>query len=150
MLRSACGGMHSSSSPVSCSGSRTAATSAHKQCGLSDPEQETSSESFAEELLRGFRVFLMGLPALAPLSAKMEAAAKLPQRAILAALRTMTCTITLTILVDEPPEGAADELVHSLVKDYGINKNELSPEDILKCAKWLICIASYFADQEFA
>ena len=143
--------MHSSSSPVSCSGSRSPVE--HKQCGLSDPELEKcseSSENFAEELLRGFRLFLMGLPALGPLSAKMEAAAKLPQRAILAALRTMTCTITITILVDEPPEAAADELVHSLVKEYGIDLNELTSEDILKCAKWLICIASYFADQEFA
>jgi hypothetical protein len=125
----------------------------HKQCGLSDPELETcseSSESFVDELLRGFRLYLMILPALAPLSAKMEAAAKLPQRAILAALRSMTCTISLTILVDEPPEAAADELIHSLAKEYGIELNELTPEDILKCAKWLTVIASYFADQEFA
>ena len=137
--------MPSSSSPVSSSGSRSLA-----QCALSDPELETSSENFAEELLRGFRIFLMGLPALGPLSAKMEAAAKLPQRAILAALRTMTCPITLTILIDEPPEAAADDLVCTLAKDYGIDLFELSPEDILKCAKWLVCIASYFADQEFA
>ena len=129
-----------------------------RPCGLSDPELETfseSSESFAEELLRGFRIFLMNLPALAPLSAKMEAASKLPQRAILAALRTMTCTISLTILVDEPPEAAADDLVRSLAKEYGIDLScstgaELAPEDLKKCAKWLICIASYFADQEFA
>ena len=126
-----------------------------RPCGLSDPEQETYSESFAEELLRGFRIFLMNLPALAPLSAKMEAASKLPQRAILAALRSMTCTISLTILVDEPPEAAADDLVRSLAKEYGIDLScstgaELAPEDLEKCAKWLICIASYFADQEFA
>jgi len=62
----------------------------------------------------------------------------------------MTCTISLTILVDEPPEAAADERIHSLAKEYGIELNELTPEEILKCAKWLICIASYFADQEFA
>ena len=80
----------------------------------------------------------------------MEAAAKLPQRAILAALRGLTCTITLTILVDEAPEAAADELVHSLVKEYSIDLNELTPEELAKCAKWLVCIASYFADQEFA
>ena len=138
----------SSSSPVGSSGL------AHP-CGLSDPELETcseSSESFVEDLLRGFRIFLMNLPALAPLSAKMEAAAKLPQRAILAALRTMKCTISLTILVDEPPEAAADDLVRSLANEYGIDLAcaELAPEDLKKCAKWLICIASYFADLEFA
>ena len=135
----------SSSSPVGSSGLA-------RPCGLSDPELETCSESFVDELLRGFRIFLMNLPALGPLSAKMEAASKLPQRAILAALRTMTCTISLTILVDEPPEAAADDLVRSLAKEYGIDLAcaELAPEDLEKCAKWLICIASYFADQEFA
>ena len=136
--------MHSSSSSL------VGSSGLAPRCGLSDPELETSCESFAEELLRGFRLYLMNLPALGPLSAKMEAAAKLPQRAILAALRTMPCTISLTILVDEPPEAAADELIHSLAKEYGIELNELTPEEILKCAKWLICIASYFADQEFA
>ena len=133
----------SSLSPVGSSGLA-------RPCGLSDPELETCSESFAEELLRGFRIFLMGLPALAPLSAKMEAASKLPQRAIMAALRTMTCTISLTILVDEPPEAAADDLVRSLAKEYGIDLDELAPEDLTKCAKWLTVIASYFADLEFA
>ena len=138
----------SSLSPVGSSGLA-------RPCGLSDPELETcseSSESFVEELLRGFRIFLMNLPALAPLSAKMEAASKLPQRAILAALRSMTCTISLTILVDEPPEAAADDLVRSLAKEYGIDLAcaELAPEDLKKCAKWLICIASYFADLEFS
>ena len=134
----------SSLSPVGSSGLA-------RPCGLSDPELETfseSSESFVDDLLRGFRIFLMGLPALAPLSAKMEAASKLPQRAILAALRSMTCTISLTILVDEPPEAAADDLVRSLANEYGIDLAcaELAPEDLKKCAKWLICIASYFAD----
>ena len=136
----------SSLSPVGSSGLA-------RPCGLSDPELETyseSSESFVEELLRGFRIFLMGLPALSQLSAKMEAAAALPQRAILAALRSMTDDITVAILVDEPPEAAADDLVSSLAKEYGIDLDELAPEDLEKCAKWLICIASYFADQEFA
>ena len=139
----------SSLSPVGSSGSRSRES---RPCGLSDPEQETCSENFVDELLRGFRVFLMNLPALGPLSAKMEAAAKLPQRAILAALRTMTCTISLTILVDEPPEAAADDLVRSLAKEYNIDLAcaELAPEDLQKCAKWLICIASYFADLEFS
>ena len=138
--------MHSSSSsPV---GSSTLAP----RCALSDPEQETCSESFVDELLRGFRIFLMGLPALAPLSAKMEAAAKLPQRAILAALRSMTDDITVAILLDEPSAAAADELVRKLATEYNIDLAcaELAPEDLEKCAKWLICIASYFADLEFA
>ena len=139
--------MHSSSlSPVGSSGLA-------RPCGLSDPELETcseSSESFVDELLRGFRIFLMGLPALAPLSAKMEAASKLPQRAILAALRSMTDEITVAILLDEPPEAAADELVRKLATEYNIDLDELTPEEILKCAKWLTVIASYFADLEFA
>ena len=140
--------MHSSSSsPV---GSSTLAP----RCALSDPEQETCSESFVEELLRGFRIFLMGLPALAPLSAKMEAAAKLPQRAILAALRSMTDDITVAILLDEPSASAAaaDGLVRSLANEYGIDLAcaELAPEDLEKCAKWLTVIASYFADLEIA
>ena len=124
-----------------------------RPCGLSDPELETcseSSESFAEELLRGFRIFLMGLPALAPLSAKMEAAAALPQRAILAALRSMTDEITVAILLDEPSASAADALVHKLATEYNIDLDELTQGDITKCAKWLTVIASYFADIEIA
>ena len=138
----------SSSSPVGSSGLA-------RPCGLSDPELETfseSSESFVDELLRGFRIFLMNLPALAPLSAKMEAASKLPQRAILAALRSMTDEITVAILLDEPSASAAaaDELVRKLATEYNIDLDELTPEEILKCAKWLTVIASYFADLEFA
>ena len=141
--------MHSSSlSPVGSSGLA-------RPCGLSDPELETCSESFVDDLLRGFRIFLMNLPALGPLSAKMEAASKLPQRAILAALRSMTDEITVAILLDEPPEAAADALVRSLAKEYGIDLScstgaELAPEDLKKCAKWLTVIASYFADIEVA
>ena len=136
--------MHSSSSsPVGSSGLA-------RPCGLSDPELETCSESFAEELLRGFRIFLMGLPALAPLSAKMEAASKLPQRAILAALRSMTDEITVAILLDEPPEAAADALVRKLATEYNIDLDELSVGDLTKCAKYLLLFASYFADLEIA
>ena len=136
--------MHSSSlSPVGSSGLA-------RPCGLSDPEQETCSENFVDELLRGFRVFLMNLPALAPLSAKMEAAAALPQRAILAALRSMADEITVAILLDEPPEAAADALVRKLAAEYNIDLDELSVGDLTKCAKWLTVIASYFADLEIA
>ena len=136
----------SSLSPVGSSGLA-------RPCGLSDPELETfseSSESFVDDLLRGFRIFLMNLPALGPLSAKMEAASKLPQRAILAALRSMTDEITVAILLDEPSASAADALVHKLATEYNIDLDELTQGDITKCAKWLTVIASYFADQEFA
>ena len=136
----------SSSSPVGSSGLA-------RPCGLSDPELETcseSSESFVDDLLRGFRIFLMNLPALGPLSAKMEAASKIPQRAILAALRSMTDEITVAILLDEPPEAAADALVHKLATEYNIDLDELTQGDLTKCAKWLTVIASYFADLEFA
>ena len=137
----------SSSSPVGSSGLA-------RPCGLSDPELETFSESsespFVDDLLRGFRIFLMNLPALGPLSAKMEAASKLPQRAILAVLRTLTDEITVAILLDEPPEAAADALVRKLAAEYNIDLDELAPEDLTKCAKWLTVIASYFADLEFS
>ena len=136
----------SSLSPVGSSGLA-------RPCGLSDPELETfseSSENIVDELLRGFRIFLMGLPALGALSAKMEAAAKLPQRAILAALRSMADEITVAILLDEPPEAAADALVRKLAAEYNIDLDELSVGDLTKCAKWLTVIASYFADLEIA
>ena len=141
------GGMHSSSlSPVGSSGLA-------RPYDLSDPELETcfeNSESFADDLLRGFRIFLMNLPALGPLSAKMEAASKLPQRAILAALRSMTDEITVAILLDEPPEAAADALVRKLATEYNIDLDELSVGDLTKCAKYLLLFASYFADLEIA
>ena len=92
----------------------------------------------------------MNLPALGPLSAKMEAASKLPQRAILAALRSMADEITVAILLDEPPEAAADALVRKLAAEYNIDLDELSEGDLTKCAKWLTVIASYFADIEIA
>ena len=80
----------------------------------------------------------------------MEAASKLPQRAILAALRSMTDEITVAILLDEPSASAADELVRKLATEYNIDLDELTPEEILKCAKWLTVIASYFSDLESA
>ena len=137
--------MPSSLSRVGSSRSRSLSVCTSVECGLSDPELETSCESFADELLRGFRIFLMGLPALGPLSAKMEAAAKLPQRAILAALRTMTDEITVAIILDEPHEATADALVRKLAAEYNIDLAcaELTPEDIAKCAKWLTVITSY-------
>lgn len=117
-------------------------------CGLSDPSLETCSESFVDDLLRGFRTFLMGLPALAPLATKMEAAAALPQRAILAALRTLVDPITLAILLEDDYDAAADALVRNLAKENDIDLGQLTQADLAKCAKWLTAIASYFSDME--
>ena len=119
-------------------------------CGLSDPELETSSENFVDDLLQGFRNFLMGLPALAPLATKMEAAAALPQRAILAALRTLVDPITLAILLEDDYEAAADALVRSLAQENDIDLASLSQEERSKCARWLSAIGSYFADMEIS
>ena len=121
-----------------------------RPCGLSDPELETSSESFVDDLLRGFRTFLMGLPALAPLATKMEAAAALPQRAILAALRSLVDPITVAILLEEDYEIASDALVRSLAQENDIDLASLTQEERSKCARWLSVIGSYFADQEIA
>ena len=118
-------------------------------CGLSDPELETSSESsFVNELLKGFRTYLQSLPALAPLATKMEAAAALPRRAILAALRTLVDEITVAILLEDDYEGAATALVERLAQENDINLEELAQADLAKCAKWLTAIASYFSDME--
>ena len=134
------------SSPAGSAGSPSLA----RPCGLSDPELETCSEDFVDDLLRGFRTFLMGLPALAPLATKMEAAAALPQRAILAALRSLTDPITLAILREEDFEAAADVLVRSLAKENDIDLASLTQEERSKCARWLSAIGSFCADQEIS
>ena len=121
-----------------------------RPCGLSDPELETSSENFVDDLLKGFRTFLMGLPALAPLATKMEAAAALPQRAILAALRTLVDPITVAILLEEDYEAAADALVRRLAKETDIDLASLTQEELSKCARWLSVIGSYYADMEIS
>ena len=92
----------------------------------------------------------MGLPALTPLATKMEAAAALPQRAILAALRSLVDPITLAILLEDDYEAAATALVERLAQENDINLEELSQADLAKCAKWLTVIASYYADVEVA
>jgi hypothetical protein len=141
--------MDSSSSHVGSSGSPSLAPPS----GPSDPSLETSSassENFVDDLLRGFRTFLMGLPALAPLATKMEAAAALPQRAILAALRSLTDPITIAILLEEDFEAAATALVERLAQENDINLEELTQEERSKCARWLMVIGSYYADQEIS
>ena len=121
-----------------------------RPCGLSDPSLETCSESFVDDLLHGFRTFLMGLPALAPLATKMEAAAALPQRAILAALRSLVDPITVAILLEEDYEIASDALVRSLAQENDIDLASLTQEERSKCARWLSVIGSYFADMEIS
>ena len=88
----------------------------------------------------------MGLPALAPLATKMEAAAALPRRAILAALRSLVDPITLAILLEDDYEAAADALVRILAEENDLAS--LTQEELSKCARWLSVIGSYFADQE--
>ena len=92
----------------------------------------------------------MGLPVLAPLATKMEAAAALPQRAILAALRTLVDEITVAILLEDDYEGAATALVERLAQENDINLEELAQEERSKCARWLSVIGSYFADMEIS
>ena len=141
--------MDSSSSHVGSSGSPS--PEARPLCGLSDPELETSSESsFVDDLLRGFRLHLQSLKVLAPLSGKMEAAAALPQRAILNALRSLVDPITVAILLDDDHEAAADALLRSLAKENDIDLASLTKEEISKSARWLSVLGSYYADQEIA
>ena len=140
----------SSPVPSSSSSAGSHGPEVRPRCGLSDPELETSSESFVDDLLRGFRTFLMGLPALAPLATKMEAAAALPQRAILAALRSLVDPITVAILLEENYEIASDALVRSLAQENDIDLASLTQEERSKCARWLSVIGSYFADMEIS
>ena len=121
-----------------------------RPCGLSDPEPSTSSENFVDDLLQGFRTYLQSLPALAPLATKMEAAAALPQRAILAALRSLVDPITVAILLEEDYEIASDALVRSLAQENDIDLASLTQEERSKCARWLSAIGSYFADMEIS
>ena len=135
------------SSPVPSSSSPGGSPGLAPPCGLSDPSLETCSAS-SESIVDGFRTFLMGLPALAPLATKMEAAAALPQRAILAALRSLVDPITVAILLEDDYEGAATALVERLAQENDINLEELAQADLAKCAKWMTAIASYFSDME--
>ena len=80
----------------------------------------------------------------------MESAAALPQRAILAALRSLVDPITVAILLEEDFEAAADVLVRSLAKENDIDLASLTQEELSKCARWLSVIESYFADQEIS
>ena len=137
----------SSSAPSSspgCSGPEA------RPCGLSDPEQETSRESssddFTGDCIQRFRAFLLSLPELAPLAARVET--NVPRFVILNVLRMMTAELTLNIMMGDPPQ--ADVLVQTLAAEHGVNITAISAGDQLRCAKWLELFASYFADQEIA
>ena len=143
--------MDSSSSHVGSSGSPSLAPPS----GPLETEQETCSGSsvFVDDLLHGFRLHLQSLSCrevLAPLSGKMEAAAALPQRAILNALRSLVDPITVAILLDEDHEAAADVLLRTLAKENDIDLASLTQEEISKTARWLSCIGSYYADMEIS
>ena len=119
-------------------------------CGQFDPEQETSRESSSDEFtgdcIQRFREFLLNLPELAPLAARVET--NVPRFVILNVLRMMTADVTLNIMMGDPPQ--ADALVQALAAEHGVNLSAISAGDQLRCAKWLELFASYFADQEIA
>ena len=139
------------SSPVPSSSSPGGSPGLAPPCGQSDPSLETCSEtSFVDDLLHGFRLHLQSLKVLAPLSGKMEAAAALPQRAILNALRSLVDPITVAILLDDDHEAAADALLRTLASENEIDLTSLTQEERSKCARWLSVIGSYFADMEIS
>jgi len=113
-------------------------------------EPSTSPESFIDDALRRFRIFLLGVPALAPLQAQMERAAALPQAASLAAIRAMTSDVTLAILVGEPYERdmAATALVVRLSAQHGVDLSAVTSTELTRVERWIALFASYFADLE--
>ena len=121
-----------------------------RPCGLLETEQETSRESssddFVDDCIQRFREFLLNLPELAPLAARVET--NVPRFVILNVLRMMTAELTLNIMMGDPPQ--ADVLVQTLAAEHGVNLTAISAGDQLRCAKWLELFASYFADQEIA
>ena len=101
-------------------------------------------EDFIGDCIQRFRAFLLGL---APLAARIGSGA-LPRVVILNALRMMTSDMTLRIIIGDPPAG--DTLVKALAAEHGVNLDELSAGEQIRCAKWLELFGSYFADQEIA
>ena len=115
-------------------------------------EPSTSPESFIDDALRRFRIFLLGVPALAGLQAQMERAAALPQAASLAAIRALTADVTLAILVGEPYERdvAATALVARLSEQHGVDLSAVTSTELTRVERWIALFASYFADLEIA
>ena len=104
-------------------------------------------EDFIGDCIQRFRAFLLGLAPLAPLAARIGSGA-LPRVVILNALRMMTSDMTMRIIIGDPPAG--DTLVKALAAEHGVNLDELSAGEQIRCAKWLELFGSYFADQEIA
>ena len=120
-------------------------------CGQSETElasslASSSDDDFTGDCIKRFRAFLLSLPELAPLAARVET--NVPQFVILNVLRMMTAELTLNIMMGDPPQ--ADVLVQTLAAEHCVNLTAISAGDQLRCAKWLELFASYFADQEIA
>ena len=151
--------MESLSSPPLPSSSPPSTVSAFSADAATDPSAEPStspeisseySEDFIGDALRAFRVFLLGVPALQSLAARMDTAARLPQAASLAALRSLTSDVTLAILVGEPQERdeAAAALVVRLAAENSVSLSELTAGEQARIERWIALFASYFADME--
>ena len=108
--------------------------------------RDLSSDDFVDDCIQRFRAFLLSLPELAPVAARVET--NVPRFVILNVLRMMTADITLNIMMGDPPQ--ADVLVQTLAAEHCVNLTAISAGDQLRCAKWLELFASYFADQEIA
>ena len=108
--------------------------------------RDLSSDDFVDDCIKRFREFLLSLPELTPLAARVET--NVPRFVILNVLRMMTADVTLNIMMGDPPQ--ADALVQALAAEHGVNLSAISADDQLRCAKWLELFASYFADQEIA
>ena len=119
-------------------------------CGQSETElassRDLSSDDFVDDCIQRFRAFLLSLPELAPLAARVET--NVPRFVILNVLRMMTAELTLNIMMGDPPQ--ADVLIQTLAAEHGVNITAISAGDQLRCAKFLELFASYFADQEIA
>ena len=141
----------SSSPPSTESTSPThdSSTDPSAELGASQPDY---SEDFIGDALRAFRVFLLGVPALQSLAARMDTAARLPQAASLAALRALTSDVTLAILVGEPQERdeAAAALVVRLAAENSVSLSELTAGEQARIERWIAMFSSYFADMEIS
>ena len=132
--------------------SADAATDRSAEPSISPEISSEYSEDFIGDALRAFRVFLLGVPALQSLAARMGTADRLPQAASLAALRSLTSDVTLAILVGEPQERdeTAAALVVRLAAENNVSLSALSASEQARIERWIALFASYFADLEIA
>ena len=108
-----------------------------------DHTRTEPDEDFIGDCIQRFRAFLLELAPLAPLAARIGSGA-LPRVVILNALRMMTSDMTLRIIIGDHPAG--DTLVKALAAEHGVNLDELSAGEQIRCAKWLELFGAYFAD----